>query len=211
MNTTDCKTKPSIDPDNTPPVTTDIVIIGGGPAGLSAGIYAVRSGLKAVILERKCLGGQIMDTTYVENYPGMKKVSGKALVEIMVSHARDYVKIHENEEVIKIIPSKTEDGPIQVLTAKNLFHAHAVLFATGAERRHLGLESEACFAGRGISYSPTTEGENYTGKKGYIIGGGDSALTEAIFLKDLGVDISIMHRSDSLDAQDALQKSVKNY
>lgn len=183
-----------------PYLTTDLVIIGGGPAGLSAGIYAERNGIKSVIIEKSHLGGQVLDTTYVENYPGLKKVSGKSLAEIMVSHALDYVTIHQGESVLQILA-----GPaFRVVTDKHVFEAKAVLLATGARRRTLGLPNENRFVGKGISYSPTRDGHTYQAEKCLIVGGGDSAVTEAIYLREIGVEVTLLHRSDTLDAQKVL-------
>lgn len=178
-------------------ITTDLVIIGGGPAGLSAGIYGARSGLDTVILEKGVLGGQVALTPVVENYPGMKQVGGKTLVDIMVTHALEYVNIFPGEEVIAIQPGE----PILVQTSRRKFWTKAVLLTTGANHRHLGAPGENRYSGRGVSYCATCDGPLFKGRKVLIVGGGNSAVTEALHLKNMGVDVTIVHRRDQLKAQ----------
>ena len=181
-------------------IEVDLLIIGGGPAGLSAGIYAQRNGLETVVVEKGKLGGQVLDTTVVENYPGLKQVTGIDLAGTMAAHALDYVNVYDSETVHTVIPS----SPFLVITDKRMIHAKSVILATGAKRRPLGLPEEDRYWGKGLSYSPTKDGSQYVGKKALIVGGGDSAVTEAIYLKEIGVDITLVHRSERLDAQKAL-------
>ena len=188
-------------------VETDLVIIGGGPAGLSAGIYAARSGLKTVVVEKGVLGGQVALTPVVENYPGLKQVGGKALVDIMVTHALEYVQIFPGEEVIDIQPG----DKITVQTNRRKFHTRTVLMATGASHRHLGVPGEKKLGGHGVSYCATCDGALFKGRKVIIVGGGNSAATEALYLKNVGVDVTIVHRRDTLKAQDVLiQNLIQN-
>ncbi len=186
-------------------VETDLVIVGGGPAGLTAGIYAARSGLKAVIVEKGILGGQIATTPVVENYPGITQVGGKALVDIMVEHALQYSKIFPGEEVMEI---QLRD-PILATTNRRRFKTRAVLLATGARYRNLGAPGEARFSGHGVSYCSTCDGPLFSGKKVIIVGGGDSAVTEALNLRNINVEVTIVHRRDSLRAQEHLVKSLE--
>ena len=185
-------------------VETDLVIIGGGPAGLTAGIYAARSGLQAVVVERGTLGGQVATTPVVENYPGFTQVGGKTLVDILVSHALEYIKIFPGEEVIDI----ELGGPITVLSTRRRFKTKVVLFATGASHRHLNVPGELALSGRGVSYCSTCDGPLFKGKKVIMVGGGDSAVTEALHLKNIGVDVTLVHRKDSLRAQEFLAKNL---
>ena len=185
-------------------VETDIVIVGGGPAGLTAGIYTVRSGLKAAVVERGALGGQVATTPVVENYPGFTSVGGKTLVDIMVNHALEYVQIFQGEEVVEIEPGDL----IKVLTSRRRFLARAVLLATGASHRHLGAAGENRLAGRGVSYCSTCDGPLFKGKNVVMVGGGDSAVTEALHLYHMGVDVTLIHRKDSLRAQEQLTKNL---
>jgi thioredoxin reductase (NADPH) len=186
-------------------VEADIVIIGGGPAGLTAGIYGARAGLNTVIIERETLGGQVASTPTVENFPGLTQIGGKALVDLMVSHALEYVKIFPGESAMKITPGE----PIVVLTNRRRFKAKTVLLATGAAHRHLNAPGENSLSGRGVSYCSTCDGPLFKGKKVIMAGGGDSAVTEALHLKNIGVDVTIVHRRDRLRAQEHLLKNLE--
>ena len=142
-------------PDNdAEEIETDLVIVGGGPAGLSAGIYAARSGLKSVVLERDILGGQVALTPMVENYPGLTQIGGKKLVEILVSHALQYVQIFQGEEVMDI----SKDHPMTVTTNKRRFITKALLLATGATHKHLGVPGNpGCPVGGSAIAVPATD------------------------------------------------------
>ena len=187
-----------------PRVEKDLVIIGGGPAGLTAGIYAVRSGLNAAVLERNSLGGQVATTPMVENYPGVNRVAGKTLVDIMVSHALEYVDIFPREEVLDIQPGH----PMQVFTSRRQFLTRAVLLATGANYRRLDAPGESRFGGRGVSYCSTCDGPLFKGKNVLVVGGGNSAVTEALHLHHIGVGVTLVHRRDNLRAQEHLAKDL---
>jgi len=194
-------------PDNdAEEITTDLVIVGGGPAGLSAGIYAARSGLKSVVLERDLLGGQVATTPIVENYPGLAQIGGKNLVEILVSHALQYIQIFQGEEVMEV----SKDHPMTVTTNKRRFITKAMLLATGATYKHLGVPGESRLAGRGVSYCSTCDGPLFAGQKVLMIGGGDSAVTESLHLKNIGVDVTLVHWTDKLDAQEFLARQLIN-
>ncbi len=195
--------------ENAEEITTDLVIIGGGPAGLTAGIYAKRSGLQTVVVEKGALGGQIATTPIVENYPGLTHVGGKTLVDILVNHALEYIKIFPDEAVIEINPRRTKEGKLTVLTSRRKILARAVLLATGAQHRKLEIPGESQFSGRGVSYCSTCDGPLFVGKKVLMIGGGNSALTEALHLRNLGVEVSIVHRRDQFRAQDYLIHNVE--
>ena len=185
-------------------IETDLLIVGGGPAGLTAGIYTVRSGLQTAVVEKGALGGQIATTPVVENYPGFTQVGGKTLVDIMVSHALQYVQIFQGEEVIDIEPG----DPINVLTSRRRFQTKTVLLATGANHRSLGAPGESRLTGRGVSYCSTCDGPLFKGKKVIMVGGGNSAVTEALHLHNMGVNVTLVHRRDSLRAQERLTKSL---
>lgn len=188
-------------------VATDLTIIGGGPAGLAAGIYAARSGLQAAIIERGALGGQVALTPVVENYPGLSRVEGKTLVDIMVSHALEYVPIYPDEEVMEI----KSGPPFTILTNRRRYTARAVLLATGASYRRLGVAGEERLAGSGVSYCTTCDGALFKGKEVIVVGGGDSALTDALYLANNGIRVSIVHRRDRFRAQDHLVKQLQKY
>jgi thioredoxin reductase (NADPH) len=190
--------------DDAEEVETDLVIVGGGPAGLTAGIYAARSGLKSVIVERDALGGQVATTPMVENYPGINQAGGKVLVELMVSHALEYARIFQGEEVTDIAPG----DPIVVTTSRRRFKTRAVLLATGAKHRHLDVPGERRLSGRGVSYCSTCDGPFFRDRKVLMVGGGDSAVTEALNLKNIGVDVTVVHRSEALRAQEHLVEKL---
>ena len=187
-------------------VEVDLVIVGGGPAGLTAGIYAERSGLKTAVIERDALGGQVATTPVVENYTGFKQVGGKTLVDIMVTHALEYVQIFQGESVVGIEPGQ----PIRIQTSRRKFTARAVLLATGASHKHLGVPGESRLSGRGVSYCSTCDGPLFKGRKAVMVGGGNSAVTEALHLHHMGVDVTLIHRRDTLRAQEFLVKNIED-
>ena len=185
-------------------VETDLLIVGGGPAGLAAGIYAVRSGLKAAIVERQALGGQVATTPIVENYPGFTSVGGKTLVDILVSHALQYVPIFPGEGVLDV----QHGSPIVVQTSRRKFFTKTVLLATGASHRPLNVPGESRLAGRGVSYCSTCDGPLFKGKQVVMVGGGNSAVTEALHLFHMGVKVTLIHRRDTLRAQEVLVRQL---
>ncbi|MBW2604285.1 MAG: FAD-dependent oxidoreductase [Deltaproteobacteria bacterium] len=185
-------------------VETDLLIVGGGPAGLTAGIYAARSGLKTVVVEKGVLGGQVATTPVVENYPGLKQIGGKTLVDIMVTHALEYVQIFPGEGVVEITPN----DPINVQTTRRKFKTKTVLMTTGATHRHLRVPGESRLSGHGVSYCSTCDGPLFKEKKAIIVGGGNSAVTEALHMHHIGVDVTLVHRRDNLKAQDFLVKNL---
>ena len=186
-------------------ITCDLVIVGGGPAGLTAGIYAARSGLQAVVVEKGVLGGQVATTPMVENYPGFTQVDGKILVDIMVTHALEYVKIFPGEEVQTITPG----NGFTVTTSRRRYKTRAVLLATGAGNKRLGTPGEDRLAGHGVSYCSTCDGPLFKGKKVLMVGGGDSAVTEALHLHNIGAQVTMVHRRESLRAQERLLVTLR--
>jgi len=186
-------------------ITCDLVIVGGGPAGLTAGIYAARSGLAAVIVEKGLLGGQVATTPMIENYPGFTQVGGKTLVDILVTHALEYVRIFPGEEVQEIKPGEV----FTVTTTRRRYKARAVLLATGAGNRRLGVPGEERLAGRGVSYCANCDGPLFAAKKVLMVGGGDSAVTEALHLHHLGAEVTMVHRREKLRAQERLLVTLR--
>lgn len=185
-------------------IETDVVVVGGGPSGLTAGIYTVRSGLRTAVIERGPLGGQVALTPIVENYPGFTRVPGKTLVDIIVSHALEYVQIFQGEEVLEIRPGAT----VEVVTNRRRFKTRAVVLATGASYKHLDIPGEMRLAGRGVSYCATCDGQLFKGKKVVVVGGGNSAVTEVLYLRHIGVDVTLVHRRDALRAQEHLTRDL---
>jgi thioredoxin reductase (NADPH) len=146
----------------------------------------------------------VATTPIVENYPGFKQVGGKTLVDIMVTHALEYVQIFPGEEVMGVEPGK----PIIVQTSRRRFNTKAVLMATGATHRNLGVPGESRLAGHGVSYCSTCDGPLFKNKKVIIVGGGNSAVTEALHMHHIGVHVTLVHRRDNLRAQDFLVKNL---
>jgi len=196
--------KPKHSPGET--VEADLLILGAGPAGLTGGIYAGRSGLKTVILEKGAIGGQVSVTPVVENYPGFANIPGITLMEIMAAQARQYC------EVILEAPMSVEAGPdgFTAVTASLTVKARALLITTGATWKKLGVPGEDQYFGRGVNYCATCDGYLYKGKKVLVVGGGNTALTDALYLKKLGVDVSLVHRRGEFRAEKHLQESVKS-
>ncbi|MCA1945254.1 MAG: FAD-dependent oxidoreductase [Desulfovibrio sp.] len=182
----------------------DVVIVGSGPAGLTAGIYCVRSGLKTVILEKQVVGGAVAITPVVENYPGFANIPGKKLMDIMAEHARGYCDIREGEGVEEIKLGKQ----VEIHTNRGLYLARAVLLCTGATWKQIGAAGEDAYAGFGVSYCSSCDGYLYRGRTVAVVGGGNSALTDALHLKNLGAEVTIIHRREAFRAQQHLQDSV---
>lgn len=183
----------------------DVVIVGGGPAGLTAAIYMERSGMSSVVLERDVLGGQVAITPEVENYPGFRMIPGLKLVEMMADHARQYSTIKEGEEVLEVKIGRK----IEVRSTRSSYECKALILATGAHSRLLGVPGEKEYYGRGVSVCASCDGWAYKGKKVVVVGGGSSALTEALHLKNLGVDVTIVHRRDAFRAEKHLQETLE--
>lgn len=177
----------------------DVIIVGAGSAGLSAGIYAIRSGLKTLILDEKMAGGNISDVPKVENYPGFAEISGYELAEKMTSQCKNFgVVIHELEPVDEL---KIEDETKIVTTINNSYQAKTVIFATGSHHKLLKVKGEKEFHGRGVSYCGVCDGPFFKGKKVAVIGGGNSACTTALYLSGLTSHVTIIHRRDSFRAE----------
>lgn len=193
------------------PGEVDLVIVGAGPAGLTAGIYAVRAGLKAVVLEKNIVGGQVALTPVVENYPGFTAVAGKQLMDIMSEHARGYLPVNEGEGVESVAMGDIgKNEPITITTNRGVYTAKAVILSTGAAYRQLDVPGEDKYFGRGINYCASCDGYLFKEKSVAIVGGGNTALTDALHLKNLGVDVRIIHRRDEFRAQKSLQDSVEH-
>jgi thioredoxin reductase (NADPH) len=188
-------------------IKKDVVIVGAGPAGLTAAIYAERAGLKSVILEKGSIGGQIAVTPIVENYPGYTRIPGKTLTDMMAQQALQYTDMHQGEAVVDI--EKKGEGNFLVMTTSNKYDTKAVILATGAEHKKLGVPGEKRFFGRGVSYCATCDGYFFKdNKKVIMVGGGNSAVTEVLYLESIGVDVTLVHRRGELRAEERLQKSL---
>ncbi|MDI3484046.1 MAG: thioredoxin reductase [Methanobacteriaceae archaeon] len=184
----------------------DIIIIGAGPAGLTAAIYAGRQGSKTLILEKGIAGGKGLEVPLMENYPGYERIEGQELIQKIKKQATKHAQLKELEEVAKI--KKTREG-FKVETKKDTYKTKTIILATGTKHRKLGIPGEKKFLGKGVSYCATCDGPLYQDKKVLVIGGGNSALQEAIFLHKIGSKPTIIHRRDQLRAQKYLQDQIK--
>ncbi|MEX2501269.1 MAG: thioredoxin-disulfide reductase [Trueperaceae bacterium] len=182
-----------------------MAIIGGGPSGLTAGIYAGRGQLDAVILEKGLPGGQIAQTEEVENYPGFDEaISGPDLSQRMVRQAEKFGARIVMEEVEEV--SGDADAGFVVRGYEADYHARAVILATGANPRRLGVPGEDEFYGRGVSTCATCDGFFYRGKKVVVVGGGDAAIEEGLFLTKFADEVTVIHRRDALRAHKSAQE-----
>jgi thioredoxin reductase (NADPH) len=185
----------------------ELAIIGAGPAGYSASIYATRAGIKPVVFDKSIGGGIAVLSPNIENYAGFESISGIDLMDKMKQHAGKYADIHFNEEVKKI---RKSDKTFTVITDKNLYIVKALLLSMGTEYRKLNVSGEEEFQGKGVSYCATCDGFFFKGKKTAVIGGGNSALIEAIFLKQIGCkEVYIIHRRDQLRAEKAYKDQAR--
>ena len=189
---------------------TDIIIIGGGPAGLSTAIYAKRAGLSATVFDKGAVDCQITKATEVENYLGFSSISGLELQEKFLQHA----KAHNISIIKKAIISveKTDEG-FKVFTKKEAFESKYLVLAMGRSHKHLGIEGEEQLSGAGVSYCATCDGFFFKNKTVCVIGGGDSALTQAIYLASLCEKVFLVHRRDTFRASSYLidrAKAIEN-
>lgn len=183
----------------------DVIVIGGGPAGLTAGIYAGRGQLSTLILEKSLPGGQIAQTEEVENYPGFPEViSGPELSQRMVKQAEKFGATILMDEVTGLEPQA--DGSFIVRGYDQDYQAKAIIIATGANPRRLGVPGEDLFYGRGVSTCATCDGFFYRGKHVIVVGGGDAAVEEGMFLTKFAETVTVIHRRDELRANKEAQK-----
>jgi len=184
----------------------DLIIIGAGSAGLSAGIYAERSGLKSLILDEKLPGGTISDAPIVVNYPGFAEISGGELAEKMTTHARKLgAIIHELEPVTEM--NLTGEKKI-VTTSKATYEAKAVIISTGSHYKEIGVKGEKEFRGRGVSYCGVCDGPFFKGKKVLVIGGGNSACITTLYLSGLASQVTVTHRRKAFRAEESLVTDI---
>ena len=181
----------------------ELIIIGGGPAGLTAGLYASRAGLESLLIERGILGGQIVNARLVENYPGFPEgVSGFELATLMHQQAIKYGLKMVTAEVTGITPGK----PYLIFTTGSTFEANAIIIAAGSEYRKLGVAGEERLLGRGVSYCATCDGFLFRDREVGVVGGGDTALTDALELSQHAYKVYVIHRRNQLRAGQALQQ-----
>lgn len=185
----------------------DVVIIGGGPAGLTSGIYASRARLKTLLLEKMLPGGQILFSPLVENYPGLAEgLSGAKMIEEMVGQAERFGAEIRTETVVSVEEAGNKDEMVK--TDKGSYEAITIIFAMGAAYSKLNVPGEDKLSGRGVSYCATCDGPLFKNKEVVVVGGGDTAIEEALFLTNFCAKVSIVHRRDELRATKILQERV---
>jgi thioredoxin reductase (NADPH) len=184
----------------------DVIIIGSGPAGFTAGIYTSRAKLKTLIISGSLPGGQLMTTSEVENYPGFPNgIFGPELMMNMRQQAERFATTVIDDEVLKVDFKKR---PFLISTHSETYEGRAILLCTGASPRKLGIDGEEEFGGRGVSYCATCDGPFFKGEEIAVIGGGDTAIEEATFLTKFGKSVKIIHRRDFLRASKILQEKA---
>ncbi|MBI5969624.1 MAG: FAD-dependent oxidoreductase [Deltaproteobacteria bacterium] len=185
----------------------DLVIIGGGPGGLTAGIYAQRAGLKTVLIEKEFLGGQIAVSDVIENYPGFPTISGPGLMEKFEAHARGLGLEIRFDTVLSVV----SDGRVKLLkTTEGELAAKTVIVSTGAKPKRLDVPGERELTGKGVSYCATCDGPFFRNKEVMVVGGGDTAVKEAIYLSKLASKVHIVHRRDKFRAEKVLVDKMEN-
>ena len=183
----------------------DIIIIGGGPAGLVAALYAGRAQLDALMIEKQFQGGQMVTTNEVENYPGFIDITGSDLANIMYEHAKKFGGTMEYKEVLDI----QLDGDIKkVITDTETYETKVVILSMGAKPRKLGLDREDILGGRGISYCATCDGGFFRNKVVSVVGGGDTAVEDALHLSRIAEKVYLISRNDSLTANKVAQEKL---
>ena len=189
-----------------PEMLYDLAIIGGGPAGLTAAIYAARAEMKTIVLEKAAPGGQIQNTMTVENYPGFPEINGAELAERFHEHARKFGA----EIRTATVKSMHYEGDVHIVTEDDELYARAVLIATGAHHRRLEIPGEDTYYGRGVSNCAVCDGFFYRDKDVAVIGGGDAAVEEGLYLTRFARTVTLIHRRDALRAQKILQERAFN-
>jgi len=184
----------------------DALIVGSGPAGLSAAIYLARAGKKAIIIERAAPGGKVFLTHKVDNYPGIATIGGRELAKQLVDHAKGSGAEYEYGDVELITPNGDE---IIIKTNMKEYTAKNVILATGTENRRLGTIGEEEFSGRGVSYCAVCDGAFFKGLDVVVVGGGNSAIEEAAYLAEICKSVTIVHRSEVMRAEDVSLEKIK--
>ncbi|MGD9338213.1 MAG: thioredoxin-disulfide reductase [Syntrophobacterales bacterium] len=185
----------------------DVVIVGGGPGGLTAAIYAMRAGLKTTLVEKAVAGGQVALSDGVENYPGFERISGYDLSQKFLQHAQSYGMEFVHEEVVTVEPG-LEFHTVRLANGEAL-RTHAVILATGGSPRKLEVPGEDEYYGKGVSYCGVCDGFFFRDKTVVVVGGGDTAAEEALYLSKLAKHVYLVHRRDQLRASMILQQRVK--
>jgi thioredoxin reductase (NADPH) len=189
------------------PEKYDCIIIGAGPAGLAAGLYTARDRLRTLILEKFMPGGQIGTTDRIENYPGIERIDGAGLIQVMQKQVESFgAEIRTGSEVTGL--EKLEDGSIAVTCDKDTFVARAVILAPGSAYRHLGIPGEDKFRGSGVSYCGTCDAPFFKGKHVVSVGGGNTAVEETLHLTKYAEKVTMLHRRDEFRASKVLVEEL---
>lgn len=183
----------------------DIIIIGAGPAGLTAALYALRSGKSVLVLERESFGGQITLTPMIENYPATGKISGMEFADTLVSQVTDFGGDIEFSNVLEVIDGKIK----RVITEDGEYEGKTIIIASGVRHRRLGIERESEFVGKGVSYCAICDGAFYKNKVVTVVGGGSTALTDALYLSSICTKVYLVHRRDTFRGEGTLVERVK--
>ncbi len=183
----------------------DIIIIGGGPAGLTAALYGVRSGKKVLLFEKIGYGGQIAKSPHVENFPGIKAVSGTDFSENLRSQAESFGCEFLKETVLSVF-----DGEVKkIITSKGEYEARAVIFALGTVEKKMGLENEEKYVGRGLSYCAYCDGNFFRNREVAVVGGGNTAVQDAMYLSDICKKVYLIHRRSEFRAEKSLVEKAE--
>ncbi|AYE34507.1 thioredoxin-disulfide reductase [Clostridium septicum] len=186
----------------------ELIIIGGGPAGLTSAIYATRAKLDMLLLEDKILGGQVRNSYTIENYPGFRKVSGTELSDLMQQQAEELGAEIDEFDVIENVDFSGKDKIVE--TGDYIYKAKAIIIATGASPKKLPINNEGKLSGKGIHYCAVCDGAMYEGKVVAVVGGGNAALEEAIFLTKFAEKVIMIRRHDYFNGEKATIEEVKN-
>lgn len=184
----------------------DIMIIGAGPAGLTAGIYARRAGKSVLILEKETFGGQITHSPKVENYPGFPEMSGSDFGEKLVDQA---LRLGCEIELDRVSALQRDQERFRIIGETGIYDGYSVIIAAGSKHRELGIPRERELVGRGVCYCAVCDGAFYRGKRAVVVGGGNSALQEAVFLKDICRDVTLVQNLDDFTGEEALLTILK--
>ncbi len=196
----------------------DIIIIGAGPAGLTAGMYAGRQNSKTLVIDKGMAGGLGLEVPMMQNYPGFDLIAGMELIQKMKAQSENYCEILENTVIESIEKTeggfnlKTKNSPLLMTSddaGENEFFTKSIIFATGSSHRHLNVPGEEEFLGRGVAYCATCDGMFFIGRDVLMVGGGNSAAQEALYLNNLGCNVKLVHRRDELRCEHHLQNALK--
>lgn len=182
----------------------DIIVIGAGPAGLTAALYALRANKRVLLLEMETYGGQIVNAASIKNYPGIEEISGFEFANTL------YNQVKNKGGEIKFEAVNQVDKDKRVITNKNTYYGKAIIIATGVQKRKLNIEGEDKFIGRGVSYCATCDGAFFKDKKVAVVGGGNAALEDALYLSNMANKVYLIHRRDEFRGDSTLVDELKN-